>query len=285
MHISHIPMQDKQIIAFIDTIFPKITFEKLNNLTHEDLDLTWRKWLLSSNHNTISGLDFFKYSSFSPGTTDAFGEFISRYPNRRIRVSRNDFILTKILSKSYNRELLYLEDSKIERDDCLIISLPFSGNGDIYPNFDDLLNDCDKSDVPVFIDGAYFGISNNIHYPLDRKCIKDFVLSLSKNLAGNPLRLGIRFTKEQIDDGITAGLLGSDIFDRLGSYISIELLNNFSHNWTIEKYRNKSNEICEHFGLIPTKTFTIAIGPENMIQFKRGDYVRISITEELSRVS
>jgi hypothetical protein len=284
MQIAHYPMQDKSIIAFINQIFPQITFEKLMELPHENLDHSWRKWLKSSSYNIVEGLDELKYSAFSPGTTDAFGEFIARYPNKRIRVSRSDFILTKILSKSYGRNLLYLEEGNLENNDAVIISLPFSGNGNEYPNFDSVLDQADELDVPVFIDGAYFGISSEVKYPLHRKCIKDFAVSLSKNLAGHPLRLGMRFTKEEVDDGITAGLIGSDVYDRLGAYISIELLNKFSHDWLIDRYRDKSVEFCNKNGLTQTKTFTLALGTSEMTEFKRGDYVRISITEELSEI-
>jgi hypothetical protein len=285
MKISHEPIQDKNIISFIDTIFSQITYEKLVNLTHSDLDKSWRTWISSSTYNQVIGLDELKYSAFSPGTTDSFGEFISRYPNKRVRVSRSDFILTKILTKSYGRQLSYLEEEDLQENDCMIMSFPYSGNGSDYPGWEKLFDDADKLNIPVFIDAAYFGISSGVYYPLNRKCVTDFAISLSKNLAGNPLRLGIRFTKEEIDDGITAGLIGSDVYDRLGAYISIELLNQFPHDWLIDRYKNHSKKICIENNLVPTKTFTIGIGSSQMQDFKRGDYVRVCIAEEISRLT
>lgn len=285
MNIVHDPLKNHTAINFINTIFPTITYQQLVDLQHNDLDMAWRTWLENSKYNTVQGLDQFKYSAFCPGTTDAFGEFISRYPAKRVRVSRSDFVLTKILAKSYGRNFLPLEDGELSSDDCLIMSFPFSGNGGQYPGVEQILDQADQLDIPVFVDGAYFGISHGVNYPLNRKCVKDFTISLSKNLAGNPLRLGIRFTKEPVDDGISAGLIGSDIFDRLNALLSIRLLEQFSHNWFIEKYLPISQEICQQNNLKPTNTVSITIGTQDMKQYQRGDYIRVCITEELSRSS
>lgn len=281
MQVGHKPLIVPEIIEHINTVFPKITWEKLSCVNNNELIESWRTWLLNSSYNSISGLDKFKSVAFCPGTTDAFGEFIARYPTRTIRVSRSDFIITKILAKSWSRNLKFLEEGSLTNNDLVILSMPYSGNGSEYPNQKELLDQADQLDVPVFIDGAYFGISTQVNYPLDRNCVKDFTVSLSKNMVSDPLRLGVRFTKDIIDDGITVGIIGSDIFDKLGAYLSIQLLNQFSHNWLVEKYLNKSNRICKEFSLKPTKTFTLALGPESLIEFKRGDYVRVCITDEL----
>jgi hypothetical protein len=285
MKLAHEPLREPEVIAYINTLFPDINWQNIDKIKNSELDTAWRDWLTNSKYNRVIGLEQFTHSAFCPGTTDAFGEFLSRYPSRRIRVSRSDFVLTKILSKTFQREFLYLEEEVLHTNDCVVMSMPFSGNGSKHPAFDLILDQADFMGVPVFVDAAYFGISHNIEYPLHRACIRDFTLSLSKNMAGNPLRLGIRFTKDLVDDGITAGLIGSDIFDRLGAYISIKLLNRFSHAWLIEKYNDTAIKICTERGLTPTNTITLAIGQDHMIEYKRGDYVRICISDDLVGVS
>lgn len=285
MKLGHNPMNIPESQAFINSVISMITYEKLLQIKNADLDRAWRHWLQCSSYNQVTGLNTMLYSAFCPGVTDAFGEFIARYPSRRVRVSRSDFVLTKILCRSWHRSWLSLEEAELDNNDCLIMSLPFSGNGSFYPEWDNILNECNQKQIPVFIDGAYFGISHGIRYPLEYQCITDFSISLSKNLAGNPLRLGIRFTKDNIDDGITAGLIGSDIFDRLGAFISIKLLEEFPHDWFINKYKSIGLSICQQYGLEPTNTLTLALGNKSMTEFKRGDYIRVSISEELSRTS
>ena len=283
MKLSHDPLQDQEVKQEIDRIFNTVTLETISSVTHQQFDRAWRNWITSSQYHTCLGLSTLPYSGFIPGTTDAFGEFLSRHNHRRIRVSHSDFVLTKILARAWNRDLVELEKTSLSSEDCVIISLPFSGNGSYYPDWQNLLDHAEKLQVPVFLDAAYFGISHGLEFNFNRTCITDVAFSLSKNLAGNPLRLGIRFTRDNIDDGITAGLLGSDIFDRLNAYICIQLLEKFPHAWLINKYLRHSTAICQNNNLATTNTITLALGPNNMTEYKRGDYVRIVISEELSK--
>ena len=284
MKLAHDPLSIPEAREFINHLLPTITVERIQALEYQEFEMAWRTWLESSTRNTID-LSEFSHSSFTSGTSPAFGEFISRYPTRRVRVSRSDFTLTKILARSYSHPILALEDGPLEFTDCVVLSFPFSGNGSYYPGYEQLLDHADELDVPVFIDGAYFGISSGIDYPLHHRCVKEFVSSLSKHVAGVPLRLGIRFTKELVDDSISASLIGSDVFDRLNAYISIQLLQQFSHEWIINRYLHISNLVCRENNLEPTNTVTIALGGPEYEEFKRGDYRRVCISEELNRIS
>jgi hypothetical protein len=285
MHLSHDPLIIPETVEFINNLMSQITVDGVRQVEHKELDQSWRNWLTNSSYNSVAGLDQFNYSCFSAGTTPAFGEFISRFPTRRVRSSRSDFVLTQILARSYGRSIVSLEDEKLDSNDCVIISFPFSGNGSFYPGYNELLDSADQLKVPVFIDGAYFGISHGITYPLQRPCITDFAVSLSKNLSANSSRLGIRFTRNAVDDGISAGLIMNNVFDKLNAYISIQLLNHFSHDWIINKYIPLNALVCKQHNLTPTPTVTIAIGGEEYAQFKRGDYIRVCISQELSELS
>jgi len=282
MQLAHDPLSTPEINQHVDTVLKNMTYERLDKFSASQFENDWRAWLSSSTHNSIKGLGGMEHCAFCPGTTDAFGEFISRYPGNRIRVSRSDFIITRVLCKAYGRDLCYLEDDELRTGDSLIISVPFSGNGGMHPHFDSMMDSCDQLDIPVFIDAAYFGISHGVHYDLTRPCVKDMATSLSKNFVGNPLRLGVRFTKERIDDSITIALLGAKIFDKVNGHISSELLKKFPHDWIIDKYMRKSTEVCRELGLTTTNTLTLALGDESMQEYKRGDYVRVCISKHLS---
>lgn len=282
MKLGHDPIKTPEVDEFIDQILKSVNLNSIEKITQLQYDQSWRHWLTTSYNNTVSGLGTMPFSTFSAGTTPAFGEFIARHHGRRVRASRSDFALTRILCKSWNRHFLPLEDSDLDCNDCVIISLPFSGNGKVYPAWDKLLDQADQLNVPVFLDAAYFGISHGVNYDLDRKCISDFVVSLTKNLTGNCLRLGVRFTREQQDDGISASAIGSDIFDRLGSYIAVRLLERFPHDWFIHRHRTQSQAICKQLGLSTTNVLSLALGTEEMKEYRRGDFVRVCISDELS---
>lgn len=282
MKREHDPVLVVPAQNFISQILKESSVEKIQAVSHERLDQAWRKWLCSSSFNFVNGLDTMPYSAFSAGTTQSFGEFIARHPRRRVRASRNDFKITKILCRTWGRNYLDLEDADLDQDDCLILSLPFSGNGSYLPKCQTILDQADQLKIPVFLDGAYYGISHGCNYPLHRPCVTDFAVSLTKNIAGNNFRLGMRFTKHLVDDSLSAAQLASDIFDRLGAYISIALLEKFSHDWWVKRYLDSSRTICRDHGLFPTNTLTIGIGKEQHRQYQRGDYIRVCISDELS---
>lgn len=278
-----VPIHDSEIFNFINQTFKKIEFETILKFEHSLYRDCFYNWLTENTYNHVVGLEKFPYACYSNGSSASFGEFISRYPTRRIRSSRSDFILTKILCQTYQRNYCAIEDDQLHSDDCLIVSLPFSGNGTILNNLEEILTVCDQKNIPVMIDASYYGIGFNVVYNLDHSCITDFVCSLSKNYYCNDLRVGIRFTKYPVDDGISAALLMANTFNKFGGYIGYQLLNTFSHTWFIDRYKSDYFNACQKFGLMPTQTITMAIGDENYKEFTRGDYVRVCVSRAISK--
>lgn len=273
---------DSIIFNFIDQALKTANLNKVLELPYSQYEQVFRQWITTNSYNTVLGLDKFTHSSFSYGTTSSFVEFISRHSNRRVRGSRSDFVLTKVLAKAYNKNFCRLEDEPLDCNDCVIVSLPFSGNGGMFPNLDNLLNECDAKGIPVMIDAAYFGISFDVTYNLNHACITDFVVSHSKNFYLLDFRVGIRFTKDLIDDGLGAPILMYNTFNKLGGHIGIELMKQFSHKWLIDRYKTRYNEVCNQLELAPTNTITLALGNNNYKKFQRGDYNRVCVSDIIS---
>jgi len=279
---THEPILDVEVQNYIDQIFALLTWDQIKNIQYAQYDRAWRSWLAASSHNDVKLLDDFKHSCFCAGTTPIFGAFIARNHVRRVRVSRDDFMITGVLCKNYGVECVHLEDADLEPNDCVIMSMPFSANGGEHPKAMNWLEQAERLQIPVMIDAAYFGISHGISYPLQYSCIQEFAVSLSKNYVGKILRLGIRFSRQKIDDSLSAAQLGSDIFDRMGAAISIRLLERFSHDWFVDKYRFKRDQVCRDLKLTPTNTLTLALGGPEFDEFKRGDFNRVCISQRLS---
>lgn len=278
-----IPIHDSEIYKFINQTVKQVDFETILKFDYSLYSDRFYKWLTEDTYNYISGLEKFPYSCYSHGSSAGFGEFISRHPSRRIRASRSDFILTKILCQTYQRNYCALEDDLLTDNDCLIVSLPFSGNGTSLDNLEDILNLCDQLGIPVLIDASYYGIGFDVEYNLDHSCITDFLCSLSKNYYCNDLRVGIRFTKIPVDDGISASLIMANTFNKFGGYIGHQLLNTFSHQWFINRYKSDYIDVCHNYNLTPTQTITMAIGSEQYKEFTRGDYVRVCVSRAISK--
>lgn len=278
----HTPISDPQVQHHIDQYLSNMSWDQMTRLQYQDYDLAWRTWLTASSHNDIRGLDAFQHSCFCAGTTPIFGSFVARNHKRRVRVSKDDFMITGVFCKNYDIECVPLEDDDLDHNDCMVMSLPFSANGTQHASADRWLDQAERLEIPVLLDAAYFGISHGVQYPLQRSCVQELAFSLSKNYVGKILRLGIRFSREKIDDSLSAAQLGSDIFDRMGATVAISLLQRFSHNWFVNKYKTKSDEVCRELNLIPTNTLTLALGGSEFDEFKRGDYNRVCISSRLS---
>lgn len=278
-----VPIHDSEIYKFLNHTVKQLDFKTITEFDYSLYSNTFYKWITDNSSNCIVGLEKFPYSCYSNGSSASFGEFISRYPSRRVRVSRSDFILTKILCQTYQRNYCTIEDDDLKPNDCLIVSLPFSGNGTTLKNLDDVLDVCDRLDIPVMIDASYYGIGFDVKYDLTHLCITDFVCSLSKNYYCNDIRVGIRFTRAPIDDGISAALFMANTFNKFGGYVGHQLLNNFSHKWFIDRYKTDYINACQDFGLIPTQTITLALGNEKYKEFTRGDYVRVCLSRAISK--
>ena len=282
MRRQHVPLRDSEVRNHITHFLKGLDIDTINNLKYQDYDQCFREWVTSTRH-TFKGFELFEHSAFSHGTGSAFGEFIARYPGRRVRASNSEFVMARIIAKAYGRDFKSIEDGKITKNDLIILSTPFCGNGGTHTQHDALLNEADDLGVPVMIDGAYIGISEGMTYNFNHECIKDFAVSLSKVFDVMNFRIGIRFSKEKLDDGLACGIIAGDIFNKMGATIGIKLMQEFNGGYIINKYKQKYLEYCRQENLTPTNTITLALGDEVLHkEFKRGDYARICISEDIS---
>jgi hypothetical protein len=284
MNIAHIPLNDPLIESssyeFIQAINPDAV--SLANWQTETYIESFVHWINSSSHNKIQGLDAFPYRAYTAGTSAGIQSFIHRHcVNRRIRFSEAEFVASKIVSNHAGANYLHLEKDDIAKNDAVVISFPFCGNGGIYHSYDTMIQQCNLLEVPVLIDLAYFGISQGLSFDLTHPCITDVVFSLSKPFV-TQLRLGLRLTKNHVDDLVQSE---SDIkiYNRMAGKVAVELMKQFSHDYIVSKYLNKQKNICQKLQISPTPTLTLALGNSTHKEFYRNGYYRICITNELQQ--
>jgi len=283
MIVGHKPLSDeviqKEIFELLKSVDQKTT--KLNCWQSDNYFVSFQQWISKSSYNTVHGLENFKHRAYCAGTYDGIQAFVHRHvTTRRIRFSQAEFVGAKIVANNAQAKWQYLEEEPLDQNDALVLSLPFAGNGNYYPNYSELLSTCSTLNIPVLLDLAYFGISTGIDFDLNYDCVTDVVFSLSKPMSAQ-LRLGVRYTKHLQDDVIQV-LSDSNTYNRIAVAVGTTLLSNFSHDWIIERYRHKQKEICKKYDIEPTSTLTLALGnAQTHSQFWREGYYRICITDEL----
>ena len=237
------------------------------------------KWIQSSKLNSFTGLEKFSKRYVSVGVTQAIDDFIlfSFKTKRRLRIFKGEYPYSRESSQIpwYYESI---DDVELVTGDAVIISCPFSATGDKHPKWDWLINECNRLEIPVFVDAAFFGTCRDITVDFSAPCIDTVSFSPTKGLNCGNFRTGIAFTNRSKE------LCSLDILTQhhhgvhLHTALALELMKTFSPDTIPEAYTTIQQQVCNHYGLVPTKTMHLALGGEGWEHFTRdGMWNRIGI--------
>lgn len=273
------PVQNKEIyehyLAYNAQLF---SLEKYSDIFYN--------WIIDSIDKTITGLDKFTYKNFTHGTSHGFDNFILRNANKQIVNFAGEFQYHACISKHINHKIISSPDD-LKYGQALIISLPFSDTGSEHGNFKQILETCNQLHIPVCLDIAYWGIAKDIAINLNQwPCVQEVLCSLSKAFyVLETHRVGIRFSREYLDDGICmlneVGMANIHSMS-LGCWF-MQKFNN-SYNWTT--YSQRYNQICSDLKLKKTNTVIFALGDARHAEFNRGveNNNRVCLSEYLKGI-
>lgn len=229
---------------------------------------SYKDWILTTKNNSIRGLEKYQYACFSNGTTETFDKFYSKHKDKRFRFFKGEYLYHRLSCRNYNLSWAYLDDERLNKGDVVIISLPFSDTGNAHEEMDEILESCNRLNIPVLLDCAYFGVCKNINFDFNHNCIEEIAFSLSKSLFSAHLRIGMRLTKIDDDDPLfVTNKVG--YVNRLSAYIGHELLKEFSPDYIYNKYSQRQNEICNLLGVTPSNCVLFGIGGEKWNEYNR----------------
>ena len=236
------------------------------------------KWIQSSKSCSVNGLEMFPYKFVSLGVTQTLDWFHFECMKNgwRMRLLRGEYPYNRDVFDSDGRFDHYIDDSPLEKGDAVIISFPFSATGDKHPQYESVLETCDKLNIPVMIDCAWFGTCYDLNFDLSYDCIKLVAFSTTKGLQTGSWRSGICFSKW--NHGPLAIQHEWHHGIHMNTYVSLLLMKNFSPDYAPEMYKQIQKEVCEYFDLQPSKTIHIATGDDRWKYFSRdGKFNRINL--------
>ena len=266
-----LPVKNQEVMSFIKKIDTNNFFFKSTlDLKIKDKFLNeYFNWIQTSKLNKITGSSKFNKLSYFHGTSQSFDFFTAEYPTRRFRCFKGDFFY-HILSWRNNYKFLFLDNAKIQKNDAVIISVPFSDNGYIHPKTIDVLKQCDALGVPVMLDFAYYNLVRDLNFSLNHSSIKAVTFSLSKGFFPlDRFRIGIRCKKEFSDDPVDF-FNSLDMVNKPGVAIGYKIIKKFSPDYNQNKFRKKQLETCSLFGLEPSNCVTFGLGDKRYSKFNRG---------------
>ena len=232
-------IHDQESTNFLNTI----TVEKGNRSAFVQ---DYRDWF--SNNKNFKGLGAYKHVDFSAGTTEAFGQFYFRHLDKRLRLLKGEYFYHWLMARNYFTSSAELGTEPLSKGDVVVMSCPFSGTGNLPPNFYDILSQCEKLEIPVMLDLAYINISCINDLDLDFKCIQEITTSLSKVFPVENHRIGIRMRRDFYDDSLFA-YNENDYVNLYSVNIGHKLITKFNINWLYNKYETMQIQTCDSLGI------------------------------------
>ena len=272
------PVVDYSIQAFIEHLSPTVDLYN-DNIQQEFIDQFY-KWITSSKLNNVQGLENFTNRKIVSGTAQAFDHWYWRHKNRTFRFFKGEFMYHSAVLK-HGGIWSYIEDRKLQSNDAVIISVPFSDWGRQHDDLKNLLNNCNALNIPVLLDFAYYPCTKEIDINLDNyPCVETCTFSISKAFYGAEfLRVGMRLEREDTDDGVDV-FNSVEMVNRVSLSIAMSLITKYSvdHNWNT--YADAYNEVCKELELIKTRCIMFGLGGGAWMEYNRGgDVNRVCISE------
>lgn len=225
-------------------------------------------WLMAHQWNTIRGLENFE-ADLSQGATQCFDSFYVRHADKRWRMLRGEYFYHILTAVNLDHDWSFVEDhEQLQTGDAFVISVPFCDTGSRIADLDSILDHCDRQDIPVLLDCAYFPIAKNIDLDLNHSCIHTVAFSLSKTFPIAHARVGMRYTRPGHRDG--QKLHSSINYDnRITATVGSAIIENFSSDWAVDNYQQCYDRLVGLLGLTPGDSVLFAEGDQSWQEYGR----------------
>jgi hypothetical protein len=269
---------DPRIDSVIDEIMQsRSTTNWLHSDTiQNDFLAEFANWIHRSERNRLKNLDRFPIACYSSGTSESFDKFYLKNSTRRFRCFRGEYMYHMASWRNYFPNWCYLDQDDIRKTDAVVVSMPFSDTGDVHPDMEWLLDICEKRNVPVLIDCAFYGVCQDIDFDFNRDCITDVTFSLSKTFPVSHLRIGMRLTRTDDDDSLLVHHK-TGYTNRLGAGLGLELIKRFSADYNCIAWSNIQKILCEELEIKPSASVIFGIDHRG----ERPEYNRGNTTNRL----
>tara|TARA_R110000868_G_scaffold339579_1_gene600285 strand:+ start:309 stop:1337 length:1029 start_codon:yes stop_codon:yes gene_type:complete len=240
------------------------------NTILNDYKSNYISWLGKSKHNSITGLEKFD-CDFSAGVTQALENFILYYKDKvkNFCFYHGEYFLGPLICNYNKLKWKWIEDhSELNEGDALVISFPFCDTGNAHNKTNSSLERCEESNIPVFLDCAYWNLAKGISIDCNFHCIKVVSFSLSKAFPVPHMRIGIRFSeKDYFDSQKLHDKIAYN--NRLSAYVGLQIFQTYHPDWFVDTFNNLYDKIINKFKLKSSQSICFADGDEEWKEYNR----------------
>ena len=203
------------------------------------------KWINAHDRVKYLGLENFTRRDAILGTTQQLDE-LHHLHGPAITVYKGEYKYHRRLTDFNVKQITNYKE--IQPGDVFVASYPSNITTGYHADFDKLLNHCADHNVPVHIDGAWFGQCRNFEFDVTHPAVQSVSVSLSKALGMGSQRIGIRYTKERVN-GPIAIMNDFDYCNVSDMWLGVNAMQRFGVDYWWSNYETLYAKVCNDFGL------------------------------------
>lgn len=244
------PLIDKKIEFLIQDVLKGRWDHDVTDQVYIDFKRDAHDYIFKSQLNKLTGIEQFEHRNIINGCT----QFIDNiYMSVKPQVLTHDYRYHQRLGLCH-----FVEVGSLMKDTPLIIAMPFPQVGAPHNQMKEILDEAKDKNIDVHIDGAWITCCRDVEFDFSHSSIKSVGISLSKGLGLGWNRVGIRYTREPINDSITI-MNNFRMNNRVLSKIGLHFLHNLDVDHLWNNHGDKYYKVCNDFNLTPTKSIYLAL--------------------------
>jgi hypothetical protein len=250
------PLSDNKIEQTIQDVLSGALDKDISDTVYTNFKQEMTNWLFASKLNTLTGFDNFSRVDIMNGCT----QFIDNlYMQGSVQVLTDDYRYHQRLGKAK-----FVDTGKLISYVPLVIAMPFPQVGKAHGSMKKLLDEAFDKNIPVHIDGAWVSCCRDIDFNFSHPSVQSLGISLSKGLGLGWNRIGLRWTKNTVQDSISI-MNDFNMNNRALAMIGLHFLRNFEPDYLWNRYGEHYYKVCKDFNLTPTSSIYLALKDGNPV--------------------
>lgn len=250
------PLCDNFLESLIQEVLTGNTNRDISEQVYIDFKRECQRWLIGSCLNNLQGLDTFNRIDIINGCT----QFIDNlYMKGAVQTIKNDYRYHNRLNLSSIREV-----GNLIPDIPLIIALPFPQVGTVHNDMDEILNECQRKNIPIHIDGAWISCCRSVDFNFDHPSVVSVGISLSKGIGLGWNRIGLRWSKDESNDSISI-MNDFRMNNKALTLIALHFLKRTPVDYLWNTHSDRYYKVCRDFDLTPTNSIHLALRDGNPV--------------------
>jgi hypothetical protein len=216
--------------------------------THKEFVDEADHWFKSTKLNNLQGWNAFPCVDVIMGCTHYIESLCSKH-KWQIQVLPNEYAYYTVMGHAYT------EIGNLKPNVPLIISLPNWKYGDIHPEWEKILLECEQKNIDIHIDCAWITVAKNFNFDFNHPNIKSFAMSMSKySMTWN--RIGLRWSRQRTMDSVTL-ISSQKKYQEAVAACGYFMMKNIDRDYGWKTYGSHHNEICNQLQLTSTNSVYI----------------------------